>query len=138
MSVSFFKVKVSLSKTLKFIGTWDIIKSMNCNVVLRAWCNNFFLFFIFYFLCLCLYFGCDLRPVKTLWTRVHHPTCPVEISTRHKSCPFISLFNCLFCLPICDFYLSIYMYMCVYTHTKWKTYLEFHNDFFFGCTSPQY
>ena len=70
------------------------------------------------------------------WTRIHHPTCLVEISTRHKSCPFISLFNCLFCLPICDFYLSIYMYMCVYTHTKWKTYLEFHNDFFLVVLPP--
>ena len=70
------------------------------------------------------------------WTRIHHPTCLVEISTRHKSCPFISLFNCLFCLPICDFDLSIYMYMCVYTHTKWKTYLEFHNDFFFFVVLP--
>ena len=49
---------------------------------------------------------------------------------------FISLFTCLFCLPICDFDLSIYMYMCVYTHTKWKTYLEFHNDFFFVVLPP--
>ena len=50
---------------------------------------------------------------------------------------FISLFTCLFCLPICDFDLSFYMYVCVciyiyiYIYTKWKTYLEFHNDFFF-------
>ena len=44
---------------------------------------------------------------------------------------FISLFTCLFCLPICDFDLSFYMYVCMNIYTKWKTYLEFHNEFFF-------
>ena len=46
-------------------------------------------------------------------------------------CAFISLFTCLFCLPICDFDLSFYMYVCIYIYTKWKTYLEFHNEYFF-------
>ena len=46
-------------------------------------------------------------------------------------CAFISLFTCLFCLPICDFDLSFYMYVCMNIYTKWKTYLEFHNEFFF-------
>ena len=48
-------------------------------------------------------------------------------------CAFISLFTCLFCLPICDFDLSFYMYVCIYIYTKWKTYLEFHNEYFFFC-----
>ena len=37
--------------------------------------------------------GCGLGPVEVStghvgwWIRVHYPTCPVKISTRHKTCP---------------------------------------------------
>ena len=82
---------------LKWIGTWDIIKSMNCNVVLCTECDNFF-----YFFCLCLYFFVHLFILFAyLWFW------------------FVLLYVCV---CVCVY---------IYIYTKWKTYLEFHNDFFF-------
>ena len=97
---------------------------MNCNVVLRAWCNNFFLFFIFYFLCLCLYFGCDLRPVKTL--DGGHVSKSGHVSTIQRvwwkfplDTSRVPLFFCSIVYFVCLFVILICLFICifVYIHT---------------------
>ena len=45
---------MSLFETLKLIGSWDIIKLVNCSVVLCTKCNNDFFFSLYVHLFFCL------------------------------------------------------------------------------------